>query len=204
ILSLLDQNFDWLMQSLTDESKDGPRLFSIIPVDPNFWDSPQWLKSKFQITLWCEHSRLPLTFLNPADSKLGIYEVEISREWFTKAKPLIRTITTTLSLVLPVAASFNKFVLDENAYKTIEEQLDLGQKALESTLKTSELLTNQTSNTFDNTNVGNVIEAQGSFLRELHAIVKQKDPNFSNLGLERVQNKQGKFLWVHPDFIGEY
>jgi GTPase SAR1 family protein len=204
ILSLIDQQFDQLMETLTDEAKEGPRLFSIIPVDPNFFDSPKWLKSKFQITLWCEHSRLPLTFLNPPDSKLGIYEVEISREWFTKAKPLIKTITTTLSLVLPVAASFNKFVLDENAYKTIEEQLDLAQKALESTLKSSELLTNQTSDKFDNLEVGNVIEAQGSVLRELHAILKQKDPNFSNLGLERVQNKQGKFLWVHPQFIGEY
>ena len=141
-LSKRDQKFDILMQTLTDEAKEGSRLFSIIPVDPKFLDSPKWLKSKFQITLWCEYSRLPLTFLNTADSKLGIYEVEISREWFTKAKPLIKTITTTLSLVLPVAASFNKFVLDENAYKTIEEQLDLGQKALESTLKSSELLTN--------------------------------------------------------------
>jgi hypothetical protein len=203
-LSKRDRKFDILMQTLTDEAKEGPRLFSIIPVDPKFFDSPKWLKSKFQITLWCEHSRLPLTFLNPPDSKLGIYEVEISREWFTKAKPLIKTITTTLSLVLPVAASFNKFVLNENAYKTIEEQLDLGQKALESTLKSSELLTNQTSDKFDNLEVGNVIEARGSVLRELHAILKQKDPNLSNLGLERVQNKQGKFLWVHPQFVREY
>jgi len=49
-----------------------------------------------------------------------------------------------------------------------------------------------------------VNEPQGSVLRELHAILKEKDPNFSNLGLEPVQNKQGKFLWVHPQFIGEY
>ena len=157
-----------------------------------------------QITLWCEHSRLPLIFLNPADSKLGIYEVEISRQWLIKAKPLLKTITTTLSLVLPVAASFNKFVLDENTFKGMEEQLDLGQKALESTLKSSELFTNQTSDKFDNLEVGNIIEAQGSVLRELHAILKQKDPNFTNLGLERIQNKQGKFLWVHPKYVGEY
>ncbi|MEB3190543.1 MAG: hypothetical protein VKL42_09405 [Snowella sp.] len=204
ILSLIDQQFDQLMQSLTNEAKEGPRLFSLISVAPKFFDSPKWLKSKFKITFWCEHSRLPLSFLNPSDSKFGIYEVEISREWFTNAKPLLKKITTTLSLVLPVAASFNKFILDENTFKGIEEQLDLGQKALESTLKSSELLINQTSDIFDDPEVGNVIEAQGSVLRELHAILKQKDPNFSNLGLERVQNKQGKFLWVHPQFIGEY
>jgi hypothetical protein len=204
ILSLIDQQFDQLMQSLTNEAKEGPRLFSLISVAPKFFDSPKWLKSKFKITFWCEHSRLPLSFLNPSDSKFGIYEVEISREWFTNAKPLLKKITTTLSLVLPVAASFNKFILDENTFKGIEEQLDLGQKALESTLKSSELIINQTSDIFDDPEVGNVIEAQGSVLRELHAILKQKDPNFSNLGLERVQNKQGKFLWVHPQFVSEY
>jgi hypothetical protein len=205
ILSLIDQQFDQLMQSLTDEAKEGPRLFSIIRVAPKFFDSPKWLKSKFQITLWSEHyPPVPLTFLNPPDSKLGIYEVEISREWFIKAIPLIKTITTTLSLLLPVAASYNKLLLDENIFKGMEKQLDLQQKALESTLKSMELLTNQTSDKFDKLEVGNVIEAQGSFLRELHAILKQKDPNFSNLGLERVQNKQGKFLWVHPQFVSEY
>ena len=117
---------------------------------------------------------------------------------------MLKTITTTLSLVLPVAASFNKFVLDENTFKGMEEQLDLGQKALESTLKSSELFTNQTSDKFDNLEVGNIIEAQGSVLRELHSILKQKDPDFANLGLKRVQNKRGKFLWVYPQFVGEY
>ncbi|MFM7189416.1 MAG: hypothetical protein ACKOX2_01170, partial [Microcystaceae cyanobacterium] len=142
----------------------------------------------------------------PPDSKLGIYEIEISREWFIKAKPLIKTMTTTLSLVLPVAASFNKFVLDENAYKTIEEQLDLGQKALESTLKSSELLTNQTSEQFENPEMGNLIEAEGSVLRELHAILKRKDPDFIDLGLEKVPTKESKipWRWVHPQFVKEY
>jgi hypothetical protein len=29
------------MQTLTDEAKEGPRLFSIIPIDPKFFDSPK-------------------------------------------------------------------------------------------------------------------------------------------------------------------
>jgi hypothetical protein len=41
-----------------------------------------------------------------------------------RPKSLIKTIATTLSLVLPIAASFNKFALDENAYKTIEGLLN--------------------------------------------------------------------------------
>jgi hypothetical protein len=36
ILSQIDEEFASLMQMLTDEAKDGPRLFSFKPVDPSF------------------------------------------------------------------------------------------------------------------------------------------------------------------------
>ncbi len=38
IMSQIDQQFAYLMQMLTDEAKDGPRLFSFKPVDPGFFD----------------------------------------------------------------------------------------------------------------------------------------------------------------------
>jgi hypothetical protein len=46
------------------------------------------------------------------------------------------------------------------------------------------------------------IRAQGSILRELHALLKAKDPGFG--GLVRVQNRRREFLWVHPQFVEEY
>jgi hypothetical protein len=39
-------------------------------------------------------------------------------------------------------------------------------------------------------------------LRELHALLKAKDPGFD--GLVRVMNKRNEFLWVHERFAGEY
>ncbi len=39
-------------------------------------------------------------------------------------------------------------------------------------------------------------------LRNLHALLREKDPGFG--GLVRVQNKQHEFLWVHPRFVDEY
>jgi internalin A len=39
-------------------------------------------------------------------------------------------------------------------------------------------------------------------LRELHALLKDKDPGFG--GLVQVQNKRREFLWVHPNFVSEY
>ncbi|QSJ20422.1 leucine-rich repeat domain-containing protein [Nostoc sp. UHCC 0702] len=202
ILSQVDQEFATLMQMLTDEAKDGPRLFSFKPVDPKFFDRPKWISAKFQLTLWCEHARQPLPALNPNDQKKGVYELDLPREWFTKAVPFLRLLTGTLSLVLPVAASATKFMLDDTTYKGIEEQLDLGQKTIESTLKGSDIALAGKSKSESSLLEGDAIRAQGSILRELHALLKEKDPSFG--GLVRVQNKRREFLWVHPQFVDEY
>jgi hypothetical protein len=49
-----------------------------------------------------------------------------------------------------------------------------------------------------------IIRAQGSVLRELHALLKAQDPSNSFGGLERLQNKRREFLWVHPQFVKDY
>jgi len=202
ILSQGDEQFAALMQTLTDEAKDGPRLFSFKPVDPNFLNGPKWFKVKFKFTLWCEHARLPLPALNPNDKNKGVYELDLPREWFTKAVPYLRLLTQTLSLVLPVAGSATKFMLDDPTYKGIEEQLDLGQKTIESTLKGSNMALAGKSKSESSFFSGDAIRAQGSILRELHTFLKEKDPSFG--GLVRVQNKRREFLWVDPQFIDEY
>lgn len=204
IFSQADEKFALLMETLTDEAKDGPRLFSFKPINPKFFDRPKWISTKLQITLWCEHSRQPLPALNPHDKQKGVYELEVSRAWFTKAAPYLKILTGTLSLVLPVAASATKFMLDEATYKGIEEELDLGQKSIESTLKGSDLATNLSDeNDIPDWQQGDsAIMAKGSILRELHALLKAKDPGFG--GLVRVQNQRREFVWVHEKFVDEY
>ena len=202
-MSRVDQQFAELMQMLTDEAKDGPRLFSFKPLEPGFFDRPKWMSAKFQITLWCEHSRQPLPALNPAGSKQGVYELDLPREWFVKAAPLLKTMSVTLGLILPVAGSATKLMLDDTTYKGIEEQLDLGQKSLEFALKGSDVAVDWQSKTeTPDLEHGEAIRAEGAILRKLHTLLKEKDPGFG--GLVRVQNKRREFLWVHPQFVDEY
>jgi hypothetical protein len=203
IMSQIDRQFADMMQMFVDEAKDGPRLFSFKPIDPGFFDRPKWIAEKFQLTLWCEHARQPISTLNLPDSKQGVYELELNREWFNRAVPYFKFMTGTLSLILPVAASATKFVLDDVTYKGIQKDLDLGQKSLESGIKAgnsgADWLNKEDSPEFER---GDAIRAQGSTLRELHSLLKDKDPGFG--GLVRVQNKRREFLWVHPQFVGEY
>ncbi|MFG6101585.1 COR domain-containing protein [Leptothoe sp. EHU-05/26/07-4] len=202
MLSQIDQQFAYVMQMLTDEAKDGPRLFSFKPLDPGFFDRPKWVSEKFQLTLWCEHSRQPLPILNDGNQQ-GVYELELNCEWFTKAVPYFKLLTGTLSLVLPVAASTTQFMLDDATYKGIQEELDLGQKSLEFGIKSSDITVDwQTKRDSAEFEQGDAIRAQGAMLRELHGFLKEKDPSFG--GLVQVQNKRREFLWVHSQFVDEY
>lgn len=130
-------------------------------------------------------------------------------------------LTGTLSLVLPVASSGLKLAIDDNAYNAIEEQLDFGKEVIDASLEASEKaggwLGGKDDTRLDESlkaggqptrkdavtsEYGEAIRAQGATLRELHALLKAKDPAFG--GLVRVMNKRQEFLWVHPQFEGEY
>ncbi|MBC6472260.1 MAG: hypothetical protein GDA48_05140 [Hormoscilla sp. GM102CHS1] len=171
-----------------DEAKDGPRLFSFQPIEPVFFDRPKWMIAKFQLTLWCEHSRRPVLALNSPGDKRGVYELELPRKWLVKAKSFLKLMTTTLILALPVAT---KVALDEAAYAAMEKELQLGQKTLDDA-------TREGGDQGHDESEDVPMRAEGAVLRELHAILKAKDPTFG--GLVRVQNKRREFLWVHPQF----
>lgn len=203
IMSQVEDAYTGLMQTLTDEAKDGPRLFSFKPIDSGFFDKPKLISQKFRLTLWCEHSRLPLPGLNGEKDKHGVYELELARDWFVKAAPFLKVITSTLSLILPVASSVTKLVMDDAYYKGIEKELELGNKSIESAAKGIEkaesLIKRSEARDLEH---DEGVRAQGAILRQLHALLKERDPSFG--GLVRVRNKRQEFLWVHPQFEKEY
>ena len=200
----LDNYFVWLMNTLTDEGKEAPRLFSLIPVDTKFLDNPAWIEKQFQLILWCEHSRCPLPWLNHKDGnpKAGVYQISIKRDWLKKASPWILPIGKALSIGLPALNSAFQLGINDQTYSQFKENLDLGQKSLEAVAKTSDSFSQVSNEKLYDLEIGEVTEAGGAILREFQAIIKQKDPGFG--GLEKVQTNQGKFLWVHPQFVGEY
>ena len=204
-MSQADEHFQDLIQTLTDEAKEGPRLFSFEPVDRSRFNPKRFASDKFRLTLWCEHSRLPLTHpdLSGGNEKKGVYEVELTRDWIKKSAPFLKVLSSTLSLALPIASSATKLAMDATAYEAIENQLDFGKTCAESFLEAGEKVGDWlTSDEDTEIESGRVRLAQSAELRQLHALLKEKDPGFG--GLERVQNKRREFLWVHPQFADEY
>jgi len=203
LLSKAETSYNNLIKVFTDEAKEGPRLFSLVPVDRSGFNPKQWTSAKFHLILWCEHSRWPLPALNGKGSNNGLYEFELTREWFKKVAPLLKMITSTLSLILPVATSGIKLVMDEATYRPLENYLSFGKDAINAVLsgaQKNEIF----SDTGDSVSLphGTSIRVENAALRELHTLLKEKDPSFG--GLVRVLNKRNEFLWVHEKFAGEY
>jgi len=202
ILSQVDKQYSDLIQFFTDEAKEGPRLFSFFPLNGNKFNPQTWMRAKFRLVLWCEHSRLPLPVINGIDSRKGVYDLEFDREWFKQAVPYLKFLTGTLSLVLPVMSSTFK-AIDDTAFKTLENQLSLGKDVIDAIAGEGVAL-NEVMGATTSTNLesGVAIRAESATLRELHTLLKAKDPGFG--GLVRVMNKRQEFLWVHEKFASEY
>ena len=206
LMSQADEQYKALLTTLTDPAKEGPRLFSFESVNPSKFNPKTWTKKTFRLTLWCEHSHLSLPVLNGDNDTRGVYEIELTRDWVKQLSPLLQIVSFTLKLALPIAIPGTKLVTDETQYNAIAEQLEFGIKSANSFLqggdKMGEWLASGDRADFSQTITRNVRLAQGSLLRELHAILKKKDPGFG--GLERVQNKRREFLWVHPNYVNKY
>jgi hypothetical protein len=202
IMSQVEDAFRGLMHTMTDEGKEGPRLFSLQPVKRSAFNPNGWVKKKFRVTLWCEHTRLPLPLINHHE-KEGVYEFDVTRDWFAAAAPFLKVLAGTLSLMLPVAASATKLALDEATYDGIDKQLDFGKDCaeamLEATGRTADWLAEKEGPETERTGI---IRAQGGVLREFQAWLKKEDPRFGDL--RKVLNKQKEFLWVHRDYEKEY
>jgi Leucine-rich repeat (LRR) protein len=202
ILSQVDKQYADLIQLFTDEAKDGPRLFSIFPLYRSSFNPRNWVRAEFRLVLWCEHSRLPLPVLNNGDMKKGVYDLSIEREWLVRAAPYFKLVTSTLSLVLPIASSSLK-VINDTAFKTMENQLNFGKNVIDAIAQEGTALEEFIGKT-DNANIqhGVSVRADNATLYQLHSLLKAKDPGFGDL--VRVVNKRQEFLWVHKRFAREY
>jgi len=205
MMSQTHEQLSILMQMGLDESKNGPRLFSLAPTDTGFLDNPSWVTQKFQLTLWCEHSLRPIHALG-SDPRKGTYKLERKREWLKKYGPALGIVTKTLGAFLPVVAATTKIAIPADTYKGIEDGLNFGKELFGSLLKGGDALANVSGDNIitdeEHGEHGEAQQAQNAMLRELHAFLKERDPGFG--GMVRVQNKRREFLWVHPRFKDEY
>lgn len=207
--SYMEDQFRKAMNALADEAKNGPRLFSIVPIQAKAFNPKKLTTDYYRLTLYCEHSRLPLYMIDREhDNGRGVYEIELTKEWFIKATKYISTVAQVLSIASPVVGSGIQLALKDSDFKMIEQEFKLTMSTTQNVLavgKTAEdgLMSSDLPNSIDE-NDPDPLRAEGAALRELHGILQKEDTSANYGGLVRVMDNQGKFLWVHPQFEGEY
>lgn len=199
-LSKIDEQYDALFQLHTDDAFHGPRTFSMLPVSHYKLNPKSWMNRTYRVTLWCEHSRLPLPILT-GDKEEGVIEIEVTKEWLNKAWPWIKRISTVLSVVLPVALPIAQISLERDDFESIDREFKLGlgiAKGAQALIGagTEGILKGTESDELEH---GRYIRAEGGLLREFHSWLNEKK-EFRYGGLIQVHNKQNRILWVHPQF----
>ena len=110
-----------MLQAIASESKDGPRLFTIEPVDGNW---RRLTKKRYRLHLWCEYEEdiHPVTELGK-----GVYEFEADRQWIVKAAPYINLVARVLKTVTAVAAPGANLLLGDSTMQALDfqNQLDI-------------------------------------------------------------------------------
>lgn len=176
-----------IMQAIASESKAGPRLFTIEPVDGNW---RRWVAKRYRLHLWCEAEGCQHPVLEDAQ---GEYEFDATREWVGRVAPYANFIAGVLKTVLPVAAPAMNVLFGEGTVAAlgIQDHLDFMKEA------TGALLQGDLDS-FDPSPLrqGLLSEAERSGVLALHTLLGELDPNQQRLGLRRIPTYTGDYLWL--------
>ncbi|MFI5927976.1 COR domain-containing protein [Micromonospora sp. NPDC051543] len=190
-----------LMWQLNDEATDGPRLFTLTPVESSL-RNPQWTSIRMRLTLYCEHSLQPVHVLEPSRRDAGVYSIDVAREWWVRAVPLLQATSMLLKPLLGVGVAELKLEFSDEQWKAVEEQVSLANETLNAAAEAADHLT------ADDHSAGLAeqapgappapIIAEGATLRTLHAALRAQDVTIADL--RKVVRPDGRILWIHREF----
>jgi hypothetical protein len=202
-LSRHEDLINQLLRGLNDEAADGPRLFSLTPIDTTPLH-PGWTTRRMRLTLYCEHSRWPIHALDQNRTEAGVYTLKVPREWWTKAAPLLKVTAALVKPFLGIGLAAAELGLSDSQWGAVEKQLSFAKEILTAAAEATETLADPEEDGLVNKNdrTEGLIRAEGGILRTFHAMLKEQDIAMADL--RRVRDQQGRFLWVHPRFLSIY
>ncbi|MBN8657125.1 MAG: hypothetical protein J0M11_15430 [Anaerolineae bacterium] len=173
------------MRSLADESKNGPRLFTLqaSKVKPT---KKKTLSQPLELQLWCEAEGCQHPVYD-----LGIYQIDKTPDWVNLLAPYANFVLSVLKTVSPIAAPAINATFGAKTAETwgIKDKLDQT-KAILDKLPTAK----EEHRSAKPTNV--LTEPERSGILALHRLLNELDPNQENLGLHRVATYTGDFRWL--------
>lgn len=211
LLSRQAESLRLVLKSLESESRDAPRLFSLIADDWDSWlmyrlDPRYWGKAPYRLTLWCEmpDHQHPLCEIgetgNKGDAARGEYVFTRPGEFLQQIGPLARFTAQTLKLTLPLTGAAATAGLGAvpivAALKLMEKIADTALAGFDDTADPAALIGEQTDELRDPSRPFRR-DAGGASLRELHTLLHELDKSKRWGNLRRAFDKSsGDYLWL--------
>ncbi|MBN2003368.1 MAG: leucine-rich repeat domain-containing protein [Anaerolineae bacterium] len=175
-----------LMRAIADEAKHGPRLFTVVSAPRG--GVRDALKQRYRLHLWCEAEGC----LHPVSEKeKGVYEFDAPRDWVRKVAPYANFALGLLKTALPLASPAVDAFFGKDTFKNWDyaNHFKLASGIIGKVPKIE---------TPDRPGLrpGILTEPERSGLLELHALLRELDPNQEKLGLIRVPTYTGDYRWL--------
>jgi hypothetical protein len=173
------------MQAISDEGKNGPRLFTFQQRGVDF-SLKQLFTRPLELQLWCEAEGCQ----HPVYDE-GIYAIDQPRDWVTALAPYANFVLGVLKTVSPIAAPAINTIFGAKTTETwgIKDKLDLTKAILDRlpTVKTE----------YRSAKPNDVLtEPERSGILALHRLLNELDPTQAKLGLHRVATYTGDYRWL--------
>ena len=182
--------FMGLMHALANEAKNGPRLFTIEPVDEGWHLALRRVVSvRLRLQLWCEAEGEQHRVY---DKAVGVYEFNKPYEWVRQVAPYANFVLSLLKTVLPVAAPAVDIRLGAGTAASwkIDDHLEVMKEL------SKRLPAEVKAPARPGLRPGILTEVERSGLLAMHALLRELDPNQERLGVTRVPTYTGDYRWL--------
>jgi Leucine-rich repeat (LRR) protein len=182
-----------LLTALTSQTRECPRLFTLLTEDLNPLNPANLGQTGYRLTLWCEmpgnqHPTCPI-----GSGGEGEYVFRRPKEWLVKLAPYARLVARTLKIIVPIAVAGVEAAVDESLLKNIDQKLKFMETVTETLLKGESepgLLRHEPEKILK--------EEEGAGLRELHSLLDDLDRTKRWGQLNAVVSPAHGYLWLCP------
>ncbi len=173
-----------LLKALSDETRECPRLFTIVPTGGGAF------REKFELTLWCEHPGEE----HPCED--GEYTFHQTKEWLADLGPYLSIVATSLRVVVALAGMPGA---DQIIEKATSKQLESMEKFTKELAPSTKAMGDELGSS-----ISGLTRAQGSAFRQFHSLLLELDPNRKWAGMRGFPTAAGDYLWICPEHHREY
>ena len=173
-----------LLKALSDETRECPRLFTIVPTGGGAF------RDRYELTLWCEHPGEE----HPCED--GEYTVHQTKEWLADLAPYLSIVAKSLRVVVALAGLPGA---DQIIEKATSKQLESMEKLTKELVPSAKAMGDELESS-----ISGLTRAQGSAFRQFHSLLLELDPNRKWAGMRRFPTAAGDYLWICPEHHREY